>query len=386
MRAAILRAFGVHAVVFRRWWPCLLLLLAAGCAQVPQLPPDAPLAQRVSVFAEQADRALAKGVDPHGPGLAVVVRADGRVIYRAGVGMADIAGGRAIDAATAFELASLSKPITAMAVLQLVDRGVLSLDDPVRKWIPELPSAWPAITLRQLLSQQSGIPDFMIRISARELAALDGQTNRGVIENLRGVPQLLFAPGTQSRYSNTNYVLLAETVARAADMPFARYVATRIFEPLHLRASFAQGGEKPDAVVQALDFGRTETTNGIRLQTVGPTGIWSSADDLSQLLQDLLAGRVLAPATVSAMISPQSGGAVFEDGERYGYGWALPAAGKPVDVFAHAGQKDGFRTIAFVDVARKLDYVILCNGGDASAAVMDRIRFLFQILLEQAHP
>ena len=386
MRSLVVRLIAARAGALRMALASCLVAVASGCAEIPRLPADAPMAQRVSVFKEQADRALAKGVAPDGPGLAVVVRADGKVVYRAAAGMADIAAGQAIDERTPFELASLSKPVTAMAVLRLVDQGTIALADPVGKWIPELPPTWPAITIHQLLSQQSGIPDFMIRISSEELGSLDGLTNDGVIERLRNHPDLLFPPGTQSRYNNTNYVLLAEVVARATHMSFPQYLSTGIFAPLGLSSSFAQGGEPGAAPARALDFGRTESTNGIRLRTVGPTGIWSSADDVSQLLQDLLAGRVLAPATVQAMTSPQSGQAVFEDGERYGYGWALPAAGKLVSVFAHAGQKDGFRTIAFVDVAHKLDYVILSNGGDATGAVMDRIRILFQTLLEQPNP
>lgn len=342
------------------------------------------MAQRISTFREQADRVLAREVDPQGAGLAIVVRSDGQVVYEGHAGMADIVAGRAIDGRTAFELASLSKPITAMAVLTLVDRGIVSLGDPVRRWIPELPVAWPTITIHDLLSQQSGLPDFMIGMHAAELAALDELTNAGVIERLRQSPSLLFAPESQSRYSNTNYVLLAEVVTRAARRPFADYVATDLFAPAGLVSSFAEGGARPADTTLALDFGRTHTTNGIHLRTVGPTGIYSSADDLSRLLQALIDGRILTPGTLQKMISPEASGAVFDDGERYGYGWALPPAGQPVTVFAHRGDKDGFRTIAFVDTRHRLDYVILCNGGDAGVAVMNHLRALFERLLQPA--
>ena len=365
-----------------RWVALCALWLAAGCAVVPPAQ-DTPMPQRVAAFKARADRMLAE-IDPKGPGLSVIVMADGQIAYLGNAGLADVAAKRRIDNHTSFELGSLSKPITAMAVLQLVDRKVVGLKDPVRRWIPELPTTWPDVTVRDLLAQQSGIPDFLRQVPLAQISSFDGLTNAGLIDRLRASPTLLFPPGSRSRYNNSNYVLLAEIVARASGMSFHDYLEHRIFQPLGLISSFADGGSAPPGAVEALNFGLTRSTNGIRLRTVGPTGVFSSTDDISKLISALLAGRFLAPDTLQAMISPQSAGATFDDGEHYGYGWAMPvdANGYAKGIFAHMGQKDGFHSIAFVDTVHRLDYVILCNGGDPALHVMDGIRYLFQVLLQ----
>ena len=117
----------------------------------------------------------------------------------------------------------------------------------------------------------------------------------------------------------------------------------------------------PRDVAEALNFGTTRLTNGIQLHVVGPLGIHGSTHDVNQLLLELLAGRVLKPATVQAMTSPKSRAPTFDNGEQYGYGWAVPPADKPAATFAHLGEKDGFRSVAFVDMASGVQYVIHCQ-------------------------
>lgn len=357
-----------------------LLALASGCAQLPRLPADAPLADRVAVFRAEAEKVLAS-VDPAGPGLSVVVSVGDGVVFRSSAGLANIAERRRIDANTAFELASLSKPITAMAVLQLVERGQLRLDDTAVRWLPELPATWGAITVEDLLAQRSGVPEFMTNMSAQALTTLDGLDNAALIHRLAAHPDLVFTPGTASRYSNTNYVLLAEIVTRSSGMPFAQYLRRNLFDPLGLSSSYVDDAAPP-GVAEALNFGTTRLTNGIQLHVVGPLGIRGSTHDVNQLLLELLAGRVLTPATVQAMTRPQSRAPTFDNGEQYGYGWAVPPADKPAATFAHLGEKDGFRSVAFVDSASGVRYVILANGGDPAAKARDRIRFLIQTYLQ----
>lgn len=359
----------------------LLLALISGCAQLPKVAADAPLAERVAVFQKEANKVLAS-VDPGGPGLSVVVSVGDDVVFAGNAGLANVAERRRIDGRTAFELASLSKPITAIAVLQLVERGQLRLDDSAVRWLTELPATWAAITVEDLLAQRSGVPEFMTNMTPQVLKALDGLDNLTLIRKLAAHPELAFAPGTSSRYSNTNYVLLSEIVARASGIPFARYVRLNIFDPLGLTSSFVDGDILPPGVELALNFGATRLTNGIDLHVVGPLGIYSSTSDITQLIDGLIAGRVLTPEMVRAMTSPQSRAPTFDSGEQYGYGWAVPTAAKPAATFAHLGEKDGFRSIAFVDTASGVRYVILANGGNTVLKARDNIRFLIQTYLQ----
>jgi CubicO group peptidase (beta-lactamase class C family) len=370
---------------FRAWLTglaaVLLLALASGCAQLPRVAADAPLAERVAVFQKEANKVLAS-VDPGGPGLSVVVSIGGDVVFTGNAGLADVAERRRIDGRTSFELASLSKPITAIAVLQLVEHGKLRLDDSAARWLPELPATWAGITVGDLLAQRSGVPEFMTNMTPQALKALDGLDNITLIRKLAAHPDLAFAPGTASRYSNTNYVLLSEIVARSSGIPFARYVKLNVFDPLGLTSSFVYGDAVPPGVELALNFGATRLTNGIDLHVVGPLGIYSSTSDMSRLIDELIAGHLLTLATVKAMTSPQSRAPTFDSGEQYGYGWAVPPAARPAATFAHLGEKDGFRSIAFVDTASGVRYVILANGGNAVLKARDSIRFLIQTYLQ----
>ena len=141
--------------------------LALGWTLAACSTPGAALSHSASPAAKQADltaridAALAKQQDPSQPGLSIVIPKDGAVLYQGSKGMADLARHTPISEQTVFELASLTKPITAIAVLQLQERKLLSMEDPVGKWLPQLPQAWAGITIAQLLSRQSGIPEYL---------------------------------------------------------------------------------------------------------------------------------------------------------------------------------------------------------------------------------
>ena len=326
---------------------------------------------------------MARGINPKGPGLAVLVRMNGRIVYEGAAGMADRIRGVRITGKTTFELASASKPLTASAVLKLVEAGSINLDDSAKKWLPDLPHDWSAITVRDLLTHRSAIPDYMAGIAVRDAPRLlDGLTNEMLMARWRASPALLFIPGSRSQYSNSNFVLLAEIVAVASGRPFADYLAGDIFAISGMKDSYVDGSTRAGSFA-ALNYADVELTNGIRLHTEGPTGICSSVEDLSNWLAALLDGRLVSLNMLQQMTAPQSFGPVFEDGERYGYGWALPAVGDLRDTFAHAGQKDGFRSIIFVDRERNVDYVILSNGGEALVPATTEIRYLIQALLQQ---
>lgn len=372
--------------VLRSMLGTLSVVLLAACSQVPVLPADAPRAMRVATLRNMADHVLAHDVDPNGPGLAVVVRLDGKIVYRGSAGLADRLNHVPITTNTAFELASASKPVTAATVLKLVETGAIHLQDPITNWLSDLPADWSKISVRDLLTHQSGIPDYMVGINFRELTALNGLTNSMLIERWRTASALKFTPGSRSEYSNSNYVLLAEIVVRASHQSFGERLAQSIFSPLDMQASYVDGSTPPADTKLALNYGDTKLTDGIQLRTQGPTGVFSSAEDLSRWLIALGDGRVLSAAMLQQMTSPQSVGPTFQDGERYGYGWALPALGDMRDTYAHAGKKDGYQSILYVNRARKLSYVILSNGGEPLAPAVNTIRYWIQTFLEQGNP
>jgi CubicO group peptidase (beta-lactamase class C family) len=164
---------------------------------------------------------------------------DRRIVYKHGYGMADLDHNVAITPSTVFHVASMSKQFTAAAILLLVQQGKLSLDDDVRKYIPELPDFGFTITIRNLIYHTSGLRD---QWSLLELAgwrySLDLITDDDIMSVLRMQKDLNFKPGEKHVYCNTGYTLLAIIVKRVSGMSFREFAAKNIFEPLGMKSRF----------------------------------------------------------------------------------------------------------------------------------------------------
>ncbi|NBS77465.1 MAG: class A beta-lactamase-related serine hydrolase, partial [Betaproteobacteria bacterium] len=182
-------------------------------AQQSQVP--ASKNDRIALFRESVDKILNELDRKKGPGMAVWVEVDGEMIYSKWAGLAQREQRVPIDGNTTFELASASKPLTAALVVQLAEDGLLQLDDAAVKWLPQFPSVWKTITIRHLLNQTAGIPDYMSQINSTKLLGLDGLTNDKLLQRWVTDNRLNFIPGTQVEYSNSNYVLLAEIASVA---------------------------------------------------------------------------------------------------------------------------------------------------------------------------
>ena len=162
------------------------------------------------------------------PGLSVAVVQDGKLVKSAGYGFADIASKTAATPATVYGLGSCTKPITALAVLKLVEAGKVSLDAPILTYLSGLPPAWKGITVRQLLTHTSGLPNYRLRLDLDRLAGYSQPDSvRKLVENA----PLNFAPGTRYEYSNTNYHLLAEIVEKVSGRNYLDFVQSQILRP-----------------------------------------------------------------------------------------------------------------------------------------------------------
>lgn len=199
----------------------VLLGAAAGAAQAP---PDPTAA---------VDRVFARWSGPDTPGCAVGVSRPGHPPLERAYGMADLERGVRNAPETVFEAGSVSKQFTAAAVLLLAQRGSLSLDDPARRHVPELPDYRPAPTIRQMLNHTAGLRDWGI------LAAIAGwprgsrvHTHDHVLDIVSRQRSLNYPPGEEYLYSNTGYNLAAIIVSRVAAESFAEFTRRHLFEPL----------------------------------------------------------------------------------------------------------------------------------------------------------
>lgn len=329
------------------------VVFAAVLALLPQAAPAAPAVMP----ADAGIDGLMQAYDGQVPGAAVLVLHDGQAVFRRGYGLAVVEDGTAVTAASNFRLASVSKQFTAAAVLLLVEEGRLGLDQPARRWLPELPPAATSVTLRQLLSHTSGLPDYedlMDPADSRQVHDAD------VLALLARADRLDFTPGTAYRYSNSGYALLALIVGRASGQDFATFLQQRIFGPLHMTHTVAHQDGVDTVTARAYGYswldGRWQRTDQSTTSAVlGDGGIYSSLDDLARWDAALYDDRLLSAASRRAMFSPATA-TTEPDVPHYGFGWRLNGR-----MQWHSGESIGFRNVILRYPDRQLTVIVLSN-------------------------
>ena len=308
----------------------------------------------------ELDRLMAP-YDGDVPGAALLVLKDGKPVLRRGYGRSDLERQTESDPTTNYRLASVSKAFTAGAVLLLAQDGKLSLDDPVRKWLPSLPGAADGITLHHLLSHTSGVIEY------DELAArpYQGQLrDADVLGLLEQENRLYFEPGSTYRYSNSGYALLALVVERASGMGFPDYLRTRIFEPLGMHDSLAYVVGGPDVARRAWGYSQTpegwqRTDQNHFSQILGDGGVYSSLDDLAKWDAAWNDDRLFSDASRALAFGRQVPVSGDPEPAFYGYGWRV-ADGRQW----HNGESIGFRNSYVRWPEQGLSVILLSNRND----------------------
>ena len=198
-------------------------MLVVAVAQ-PQTPRDS-LAKRIDALFADVDNTAS-------PGCALGVIRDGALVYARGYGMANLDESIALSPSSAFYIASTSKQFTAASILLLAADGKLSLDDDVRKYIPELPDYGTPITIRNLVNHTSGIRDYLGLLGLGAGRAENVMSDDEIIALIARQKSLNFKPGSEYSYSNSGYFLLGQIVKRVTGTSLAAYAESRIFRPL----------------------------------------------------------------------------------------------------------------------------------------------------------
>lgn len=309
----------------------------------------------------------------------VLVAQDRRILISKGYGLADIAHRVPNSPQTRFRLGSLTKQFTAACILLLEERGKLKVEDPVRKYVPDAPPAWDRITIFNLLTHTSGIPDFT---GFPDYRKTQGQptTPEQLIARFRDKP-LDFPPGSAWRYSNSGYVVLGYIIERVSGLPYARFLHDNIFAPLGMKDS---GYDSSKVQIPRHATGYTPGPNGPTLARYidmsvpfSAGALYSTTGDLLRWQRALYGGRLLKPAELRKMTTP------FKN--HYAFGLAVepgPAGGK---IFAHNGGIDGFNTHLEYVTADKLSIVVLANlngpAADDIAADLEKVATGEQVTL-----
>jgi serine beta-lactamase-like protein LACTB len=295
--------------------------------------------------AEEIERAISSEMSRQGiPGLSVAVAAGCKLRWMAGFGLADVENFVPAKAATVYRLASVSKPVTAVAVMQLVESGKLDLDAPIQKYVPYFPRKKWVVTARYLLAHQAGIRHY------RNGSELNSTRHYMELRQALGIFQddpLLFKPGTKYSYSTYGYNLLGAAVEGASGRRFVDYIRERIFEPAGMRQI------RPDDVYEIIPNrarGYRRILGG-KLQRcaladtsnkIPGGGLCGTVEDLADFAIQLQAGQLLKKETLEAMFTVQK----TSDGKAtpYGLGWQIEKSGGKCRV-EHGGAQQGVRTL-----------------------------------------
>jgi CubicO group peptidase (beta-lactamase class C family) len=292
----------------------------------------------------------------------VLIAEDGRIIYENAFGYADYQEKEGLNIHSVFQLASVSKPLTACAILMLYEQGLLALDDDIRKYLPDFP--YQDITIRLLLTHRSGLPDYMYFTDHLWPSRKIPLTNQDIYDLMVFFkPQRYFFPNKRYNYSNTNYCLLALLIEEITGMTFAEFMHTRIFEPLEMKNTFILNYDDliynvNDQIVVGYNCHGKKAENSYLNGVVGDKGIYSTVRDLLLWDQALYEGKLVSLFTLNEAFKPAHPDLRAND--NYGFGWRLNENNGNNIVF-HSGWWKGFRTYFIRKIKEKKTVIVLTN-------------------------
>jgi CubicO group peptidase (beta-lactamase class C family) len=349
----------------------LLVALVAGTMAVPALAQQQagtqPPAGGRDSRARRADSVFASFDRTDSPGCALGVYQNENILYERGYGMANLELGIANTPRTVFEIGSISKQFTAMSILLLQQDGKLSVNDPVRKYIPELPAYADRITIRHLLSHTSGIRDHF------GLQEIDGVSFDGVqdtVDYLRLITRqqtLNFEPGTRYLYSNSGFVLLAQIVYRVSGEPLSRFAATRIFAPLGMRDTRFQDDHTQIIPNRATAYMPRGDQFAVRMsmfdQMAGAAGIHTTVEDFSRWVRNYDEGTI-GRSAIDAMSTPMrlNNDSLAVSGTDAAYGFGINVGTyRGLPMISHTGSWGGYRSAFMRFPKQHIAVATFCN-------------------------
>ncbi|HUH19850.1 serine hydrolase domain-containing protein [Albibacterium sp.] len=307
----------------------------------------------------------------------VLIAKKGKIIYKNSFGWADYLHRDSLTINSQFELASVSKPLTATAVLMLIERGKLRLDQTVNDFFPEFP--YEGVTIKQLLSHRSGLPNYVYFVDGIWKDKKNGLTNRQVMDLLiQHKPGRYNVPDARFLYNNSNFMVLAAIVEVVSGQSFTVFMQENIFKPLGMKntAVYSKADYEtiPTGVIGHDKVWRRSVVQNFLDGPVGDKGIYSTVDDLYLFDRALIEGRVLGKDLLDSAYVGRS--KPTKEVFNYGYGWRLYEKGNHVIAY-HTGWWHGFKNLYIRDFKNDITIVLLSNMANASLNHLDG---LYEIL------
>ncbi|MEJ7559295.1 MAG: serine hydrolase [Pedobacter sp.] len=312
---------------------------------------------------EKVDEIFTEWTNTYSPGAAIAVVKDGKVLYKKGYGMANLEYLIPITPSTVFHIASVSKQFTVFAILLLEKEGKLSIDDDIRKYIPEVPDFGKTITLRQLASHTSGLRDQWDLLRMAGWRMDDVITKGHILRMVSRQKELNFNPGDEFLYCNTGFTLLAEVVSRVSGKTFAEYTKSNIFNPLQMSSTlFYDDHEK---IVKNRAYSYRPDNSGykksnLNFANVGATSLFTTAEDLSKWALNFSSLKIGSQAIITKMNSK----AVLNNGNTIDYALGQSVGKyKGLNEIQHGGADAGYRSYLTRFPDQKLEIIALSNSA-----------------------
>ena len=302
------------------------------------------------------------------PGCAVGVAVGGQTVLLRAYGMADLERDVRNGPETIFESGSVAKQFTALAVQLLAGDGKLSLDDPVRKYVPELPDYGKPLTIRHMLSHTSGLRDWgSVEGIAGWPRTTREYTHAHVLDIVSRQKSLNFDPGTRWSYSNTGFNLAAVIVSRVSGMSFAEFSRQRIFLPL--RMTHTSWRDDHTRIVKGRAVAYSERNGGYQIEMPfenvhGNGGLLTTVGDLLAWNENFINPKVGNPKLIAEMTTVGK----FNDGKLLDYGLGLYVNDyRGVKNVYHSGSTAGYRAHLNRFPESHTSVAVLCNGSNGDA-------------------
>lgn len=317
-----------------------------------------------SLLGDKLDSALVQRFKPNEPGCAVLVSNRGQIIYKKAFGLANLELNVPMKADMVFEIQSITKQFTAIAIMQLVEKGKIGLQDSINKYIPDYPTQGYYITIEHLLTHTSGIANFQVIKDFDSIVEKLDYKPADFINLFKKEP-MDFAPGTKWKYCNSGYYLLGYIIEIVSEKPYKQYIEENILQPAGMTNSCFNDYKK---IIKNRVSGYRKANDGfINSNNASPTVLYaagalmSTVDDMFKYYQALNSYKLVSKESLEKTRTVYK----LINGEETGYGYGVEVR----DIFGfpsiyHAGGGAGFFTLQMYFPQKDLNFMLFTNCVD----------------------
>ena len=291
----------------------------------------------------------------------VLIGMAGNVVYKNSFGFSNLKTKEPLNVKSVFQIASVSKQFTAIAIMMLHERGMLDYSDTIQKFIPDFP--YKNITIKQLLTHRSGLPNYMYFTSKYWKKKKEYLTNEQLLEIMKlNRPGLEFLPDRRYKYSNTGYAMLALIVERISGLPFDEFMEENIFQPLDMTSTFVYNPLNKKTMeyeTNGYNRNRRKSYEDFLDGVCGDKGIHSTVDDMFLWDQALYTDRLVKQTTLDEAFTPMSYD--YKRDNNYGYGFRIDVLADGSKIVYHGGWWRGYNSLFVRRLGDHSTIIILCN-------------------------